>query len=697
MNAATSVRANKRGWMVGVDTGGTFTDLIAVDPVSGEFRLAKVPSHPADPSVAVLHALDELFAGGISPSDIDVIVHGTTVATNALLEQKGVRTGLIVTRGFRATYEARGFSQPSGTDLIDPRYRKPPMLVSQWLTEEVEERLDFRGEVLAPIDEDDLRRAVRTLKARGVESIAVCFLFSFLNPLHERRAADVIAELAPECRVSLSSTVLPLIREYPRLSTTVVDAYVGPTVERYLLRLASGITSTGVATKQRFLMQSNGGLMRLSVGARFPNQTLLSGPAAGVVAAAELGRLASLSHLVTLDIGGTSTDISVIVNGRVLETSEGSIAGQDIASPMLKIHTLGAGGGALAWIGKDGLLKVGPQSAGADPGPACYGRRGVFPTVTDANLVLGMLGGDAPIAGKYRLDEKLARDAIEQHIAIPLRLPVIDAAAGIIRIVNTNMAVDLRLALQEEGQDPRAFALVAFGGAGPLHAAQLARDLLIPRVVVPPHPGINCATGLLQTTVKHAYLRSSIGLLANAPLDRMNAAFADLRAQALADVVAEGFTPDVTVLRYQLDLRYVHQGYQLTVDVPARDLSDADRPMVKAAFNASHRQVYGQSADGEDVEIVTFRVSAEIAVDRFTYPALSESSTSEARTGARRMYDMTCRAFVDAGVYDRARLAAGERVDGPAVINQFDATTVVLTGQCARVDGYGTLLLEETS
>jgi N-methylhydantoinase A len=683
--------------MVGVDTGGTFTDLIAVDPASGEFRLAKVPSHPADPSVAVLRALEELFAGGIAPADVGVVVHGTTVATNALLEAKGVPTGLLVTRGFRATYEARGFSQPSGTDLIDPMYRKPPMLVPQWLTEEVGERLDFRGDELAPLDEDDLRRAVSALVAKGVESIAVCFLFSFLNPAHERRAAEVIAGIAPELRVSLSSTVLPLIREYPRLSTTVIDAYVGPTVERYLLRLADRITAAGVDTPQRFLMQSNGGLMRLSVGARFPNQTLLSGPAAGVVAAAELGRIAELSHLVTLDIGGTSTDISVIVNGRVLETSEGTIAGQDIASPMLKIRTLGAGGGTIAWIGKDGLLKVGPQSAGADPGPACYGRGGTLPTVTDANLVLGMLSGDAPIAGKYRLDEALARTAIETHVARPLGLSLVDAAAGIVRIVNTNMAVDLRLALQEEGQDPRAFALVAFGGAGPLHAAQLARDLGIPRIVVPPHPGINCATGLLQTSVKHAYLRSSIGLLAHAPLEKMNAAFADLEAQALDDVVAEGFARDAAVLHHQLDLRYVHQGYQLTVDVPSRELVDGDRPAIKAAFNALHRQVYGQSADGEDVEIVTFRLFAEIAVDRFAFPPLPARAAGSARSGTRPMFDVQHRAYADAGVYERERLAPGETVDGPAVINQFDATTIVLAGQRARVDAYGTLLIEEAT
>ena len=348
-------------------------------------------------------------------------------------------------------------------------YRKPPMLVSQWLTEEVTERLDFRGDVVTPLDEDDLRRAILALRAKGVTSIAVCFLFAFLDPAHERRAAELIAELVPDWRVSLSSTVLPLIREYPRLSTTVIDAYVGPDGRSGICSISAiGITAAGVDTPQRFLMQSNGGLMRLEVGARFPNQTLLSGPAAGVVAATELGRVASLSHLITLDIGGTSTDISVIVDGRVLETSEGTIAGQDIASPMLKIRTLGAGGGTIAWIGKDGLLKVGPHSAGAFPGPACYGRGGDAADRHRCEPRARHVERRRAAGREVRARRGAAREPRSRKSAGRSGLSLVDAAAGIIRIVNTNMAVDLRLALQEEGQDPRAFSLVAFGGAGPI-------------------------------------------------------------------------------------------------------------------------------------------------------------------------------------------------------------------------------------
>ncbi|WP_089938566.1 hydantoinase/oxoprolinase N-terminal domain-containing protein [Candidatus Entotheonella palauensis] len=347
-------------WIVGIDTGGTFTDLMAFEVDSRAWRTIKIASTPEEPSAAVMHALDELFGTGIDAADINMLVHGSTVATNAILEGRGARAGLLISRGFRAVYEARGRAQPDPLNLIDPFYEKPPLLVPQALTEEITERIDFAGEVLTPLDEDDVRRAVRHLAARDVAAIAVCFLFSFRNPVHEQRTAEIIQEEAPHVRVSLSSVVLPTIREYPRLSTTVIDAYVGPRMERYLTRLAERLRAAGVTTPQVFLMQSHGGLMRINIAPRFPNQTLLSGPAAGVAAGIELAQLAGRSNAVTLDMGGTSTDIAVIANGRVGETGEGHIAGQDIGTPMLAVSTLGAGGGTIAWIGKDGLLKVGP-------------------------------------------------------------------------------------------------------------------------------------------------------------------------------------------------------------------------------------------------------------------------------------------------------------------------------------------------
>jgi N-methylhydantoinase A len=681
-------------WMVGVDTGGTFTDLVALNRDSGELRETKVQSVPADPSQAVMNALEELFATGVNPGDVAFFVHGTTVATNAILEGKGARTGLLITRGFRGVYEARGWSLPSAVELIDPFYRKPPMLAPQRLTEEITGRIDFRGEVLTELVEDDVRCAVQRLKAHGIQSLAVCFLFSFLNPAHERRAGEIAAKEAPDWRISLSSDVLPIIREYNRLSTTVIDAYVGPLVESHLRRLSDRLKSRGVTTPQVFMMQSNGGLTRISVGAHYPNQLLLSGPAAGVIAGNKLAASAKESHIVTFDMGGTSADIAVSVDGRMGETTTGRVAGQDIGTPMLKVRTLGAGGGTIAWIGRDGLLKVGPQSAGAVPGPAAYGRGGQAPTVTDANLILGALGSTSALAGKLKLDEGCARAALDR-VGKPLGLDAVETAAGIIRIVNTNMAIDLRLALQEEGQDPRRFVMVAFGGAGPLHAGQIARMVGIRRVYVPRRPGLNCATGLLQTSVRHTYLQSAVATLSSFPVERMNALFEQLRARALADAAEEGFAATAVQFHFQVEMRYLHQGYQLAVDCPVSFRED-DKPALKRAFDTLHRQTYGQSADAEEAEIVSFRLQAEIAVPQFELPALphGDGDFLRAKVGMRQLFDTDSEKFVTATVYERDRLMPGDRLPGPAIMQQFDTTTVVLGRQVLSVDSYGALIVD---
>ncbi len=681
-------------WMVGVDTGGTFTDLVAFEPLTGELRTIKVPSVPADPSSAVINALDELFRNGLVPREIGFLVHGTTVATNAVLESAGVRAGLLITRGFRAVYEARGWVRPDPIELLDTFFRKPPLLVPQSRTEEIPERMDYRGTVLEPLDEQAVRAAARRLKARGVQAVAVCYLFSFRNPLHEERTAEILAEEEPAWRISLSSRVLPVIREYPRLSTTVVDAYVGPIMESYLVNLDRRLKERGITTPQIFLMQSNGGLMRITMGARFPNQTLTSGPAAGVVAGAALARGTGRRNFVTLDIGGTSTDISVIADARASETSSGRIAGQDIGTPMLAVHTLGAGGGTVAWIGRDGLMKVGPQSAGAVPGPACYGRGGTAPTVTDANLILGALGTKSVLGGRMALDRRLAEQAI-MDVARPLGLDLVTAAAGIVKIVNTNMAVDLRLAFQSRGEDPRRFALLAFGGAGPLHAAYLARDLGIPEVIVPLHPGLTSAMGLLQTDVRHLYLRSAVGLLSSYPVDEINAIFAELRRRAMDDVSEEGL--DVTELRLkqQIDLRYLHQGYHLTVDGPDGEITQTHKQPIKAAFDDLHRRTYGASAPEEDAELVTLRVVSEVPVPHLRLPRIAAGRIADARIGERPLYDLTSAEFANAYVYDRARLGADDRIAGPAIVEQYDSTTVVLADQVLTVDDFGNLLIPE--
>jgi N-methylhydantoinase A len=416
-----------------------------------------------------------------------------------------------------------------------------------------------------------------------------------------------------------------------------------------------------------------------------------------VIAGNRLAASAKESHIVTFDMGGTSADIAVSVNGRMGETTTGRVAGQDIGTPMLKVRSLGAGGGTIAWIGRDGLLKVGPQSAGATPGPAAYGRGGQEPTVTDANLVLGTLGATSVLAGKLKLDEDCARAALDR-VGKPLGLDVVHTAAGIIRIVNTNMAIDLRLALQEEGQDPRRFAMVAFGGAGPLHAGQIARMVGIRRVYVPRRPGLNCAAGLLQTSVKHTYLQSAVATLTSFSVERMNALFEQLRKRALGDAAEEGFSADAVQFHFQVEMRYLHQGYQLAVDCPV-PFQEADKPALKRAFDTLHLQTYGQLAETEESEIVSFRLHAEIAVPQLELQMLprGDGNPTRAKVGERKLFDIDSETFVSATIYERDRLMPDDRLPGPAIIQQFDTTTIVLSGHALTVDPYGTLIIDTKS
>jgi len=466
-------------------------------------------------------------------------------------------------------------------------------------------------------------------------------------------------------------------------------------VATYLGSLETRLDTCGINTPQKFLMQSNGGLMRLSLGARHPNQTLLSGPAAGVIAGAELARETKRSHVVTFDMGGTSTDISVIVDGAILEIPQGQIAGQDIGTPMLRVRSLGAGGGTVAEIGKDGLLKVGPRSSGSVPGPACYGRGGTEATVTDANLLLGALSSETLLAGTLRLNKVAARAAVE-CAGTALGLDAMQTAAGIIRIVNTQMAVDMRLALQEQGQDPRSFALVAFGGAGPLHAATLARAVGIPTVLVPLLPGLNCALGMLQTSVRHSYVRSEIGSLERIAAGRLNELFGILEAQARQEAREEGFSRGQVKISRLLDLRYPHQGYSLCVPCPA-PFDEPARVTVKRAFDSLHQTVYGQNAPNESADIVTLRLQSEIVVPRLSLPQLphTDGNTGRAMKGQRPLYHISQQKFEPVNVWDRAKLRAGDRFEGPAVIEQFDSTTVALAGQTVSVEANGTLVIAE--
>jgi N-methylhydantoinase A len=681
-------------WSIGIDTGGTFTDLAAVDHATGETYVTKVPSTPRNPADAILEALQRFSDETRVPlRELSLLAHGTTVATNALLEGKGVKAGLLITAGFRAVYLARAGTRPRGGDLIDPAYRKAPPLVPLSLTYEVPERIGFDGRVLRPLDRDAVRAAAQRLKEEGCRSIAICFLFSFLRDNHEREAAEIIRVECPDVRISLSSEVLPVIREYPRMSTVVLDAYVGPVVSAYFNELGERVSPKGVDLGRLFIMQSNGGLMRLNIAAAFPNETLLSGPAAGIAFATSLAQHCGYDDVVSFDMGGTSTDTCLVRGGHATIVNRGLIAGQDIGTPMIEIRTIGAGGGAIAHIGDDGLLKVGPQSAGARPGPACYARGGTEPTVTDANVMLGYIDAGRFLGGELKGDKALAEQALAQ-LGRNLGLDALEAAVGVRRVINSRMASALRLNITEKGCDPRDLSLLAFGGCGPMHAIEISDELGLQRVIVPAHPGVSCAMGLLLTDVKHVYLRSMPQRLSNASAAALNAAFETLERKARDDAVCEGFSADAPQLLRQLDARYTHQGYQLTIDAPTV-FQDSDLPLLRKQFDALHERTYGTYAPNEEAEIVSIRLVSVVGIPRLPLRSrtLKQDRSGAHPAGIRRAYFSSTRAFLDTPVYVRETLGVGARLDGPLIVEQLDSTTVVGPGHVLHVDNIGNLLI----
>ncbi len=651
-----------------------------------------------------MNGVGKLLARGVVPSEIEFFAHGTTITTNALLEMRGAKVGLLITKGYRAVQEIQ--NQARDGNLFDYFYAKPPAIAPQSLTKEIPERSDHAGNVLVPLDEDAVRRAARELAAAGVGSIAVCYLFSFMNPAHEARTRALIRAELPDVHVSLSSEVLPRIREWPRLSTTLLNAYLEPVLVHYIDHLNSGLDQAGVATPQRFLMQSNGGVMPFSAavaGGRTVH-TLLSGPAAGAQASAHLAREEARSQLVTLDLvtldmGGTSADIAFIEGGVPLEVTEGVIARRQIDVPALDMTTISAGGGSLAWIDGGGFLNVGPQSAGAEPGPACYGRGGTHPTVTDADLVCGYLNPDYFLGGAQRLDLAAARAALAAHVAAPLKMDVLAAAAGIQRIVDMRMADEIRVFAAKRGVDLSDFTLLPFGGAGAVHAAAVAEELGMRRILVPPRPGAFSALGLLCTDVVHDYIRSELRPLAEITAAHAEAIYRELEAKARAELAAEGLAAaDAGFLR-ELDLRYSGQGYELRTPLDGlftQQLTEAALAAARERFDTRHAQIHGHAAKERPVEVVSYRLRLRVAVPKYQ-PRAEEAAPSprtaaEAIKGSRTVSLQGTSA--EATLYERDRLDIGATVHGPAIVEQLDATTVVPPGWSARVDGFRNLILE---
>ncbi|HVY58759.1 MAG TPA: hydantoinase/oxoprolinase family protein [Xanthobacteraceae bacterium] len=678
---------------VTVDTGGTFSDFVYLDEESGEVSITKVPSTPDDPSRAIIEGIEGLLARGIAPEDVGYFCHGTTVGTNALLEGKGVKTALLVTEGFRGIYEVGEQARPYGPAIFDVMYDKPALLVPESLTGEVRERVDAHGHVLRELDEAALRDTLRALTRHEVRSVAVCLLFSFLHPRHEARVAEIIAEEWPGCAVSLSSDVLPMIREYHRLSTTVINAYLQPILARYIAQLDQRLTNTRIGTRQKYIMQSNGGMSTFAAAARKAVTTVLSGPAGGVTAGTYACRMTGYDNLITFDMGGTSCDVALIKGGEPFIGNRGKIEGRDLAVPMMDINTVSAGGGTIARVDRFGALEVGPDSAGAVPGPACYGRGGELPTITDCNLLLGYLSPDNFLGGRMRLDGDRAQAAVAQTIARPLGMSTIEAAEGVVRIIDVKMEEAIKAISTMRGHDLRDFMLLAFGGAGPVHAARIARDLGMAGVVVPRYPGVFSAIGLLMSDVKHDYVQSRmtpIERLTTAEVDRM---FEQLAAQALRDLREDGFASDRIRIERALDMRYAGQGYEITMPYAGM----ADLGALRREFDRQHGTLFGHTAPQESVEVVSYRVRGIGLVPPVDLPRFSRTGAAifDALRETREVrFDGETLACP---VYERERLDVGATFVGPAVLDQLDCTTVILPGQTARVDEWKNLIVTQES
>jgi len=676
---------------IGVDTGGTFTDVCLYEEESGRIGVTKLSSTPDDPSRSILKGIVNILDQEHGEaSDISHLAHGTTVGTNTLIQHAGAHTGLITTAGFRDLLELGRQRRP---DLYDLQVDKPVPLVPRDLRLEVQERMNYEGHIECPLDPETVGRAARTLKAQGVKSVAICFLYSYLNSLHEQLAQEILRKEMPGVYISTSHEVLPEFREYERLSTVVINAYLGPVMAEYIRKLELQLDRLGIRTGA-YITQSNGGIISLQTARYNSVKTVLSGPSAGVVGATYVGSLAGFSNLITFDMGGTSTDVSLVENGQVKITGEMEVQGYPIRVPTLEVKTVGAGGGSVAWIDRGGHLRVGPHSTGAIPGPACYGLGNEEPTVTDANVLLQTLNPEYLLGGRMRIDAKAAASAI-QRTAKRLDMNVMDVAQGILSLVTSNMARAIRVVSVRKGYDPRDFTLVAFGGAGPLHAARLARELNIPRVLVPEVPGILCALGLLVTDIRSDYTMTRMMTANGTAIIEAKSIFKELETRANQWLNREGVPEKDRIYHYSVDMRYRGQNYELRVPLDPRELTGEDITGLVRKFHLLHEQNYGYFAEEEPTQLVTFCLEALGRVPKAalkSYPKDGPDSR-HALIGIRQVFLKEIGGFRECPVYQRDALQNGNIIAGPAIVEQMDSTTLILTGQEAVVDEYRNIII----
>jgi len=690
-------------YRLGIDIGGTFTDGALVDEGSGELSIIKVLTTPANPAEGFMEAVERAQRkAGFAPEALSMLVHATTIATNAIIEGNIAKIGMVTTEGFRDVLEIGYQIRPRLYDIFQA---KPRSLVPRRWSFGVPERLDHEGRVLTPLDEAALRRVIAQMKAEGVEAVVVCFLHAYVNPVHEQRAAEILRAEWPEAYLSISSEVCPEFREFPRASTAAVNAAVMPVVARYVDRIESGLKERGIVAPF-YVMQSNGGVMGGEAAKAKPVYMVESGPAAGVIAAGALAQAMGYANVISFDMGGTTAKVGMVQNGQPKVSTEyevgsqahsplgeGKGSGYPVRTPVIDLVEVGAGGGSLAWIDAGGSLRVGPQSAGADPGPVCYARGGERPALTDANLVLGRLNPDYFLGGELKLDATAARAALARHIAEPLGLEPLRAAAGIVEIANAGMIAAMRLVSVQRGYDPRDFVLVAFGGAGPLHANALAAELGMRTILIPPSPGVASAIGLLMTDIKHEFVATRRTLLRQSDPAELSATLAAFEAQAGELLSAEREQWEGVQLVRTCDLRYKGQSHELQVVLPGGTLGEAELARTQALFEEAHQRAYGYVAAEDPIELVNLRLTAVGHLPPMPRKRVEAGSgdPAAARKGQRPLWVRG--ELLDAPVYDRYALRGGDVLPGPAVVEEMDSSTVVLPGYTARTDEFGNLLI----
>ena len=672
---------------LGVDIGGTFTDIVLFDEETGEIQVAKVPSTPQNQALGFAEGIETL---GTPLDQVRRVVHGTTVATNAAIERKGAKTALVSTMGYRDLLEI-GRGQRLTGGLFDPKFVRTPPLVPRPLRFEVRERVDPTGEVHIPLDEEDVRRVGVRLAELGVDAVAICSLHSYLNDVHERRVRELLAHALPDAFLCISADVLPEYREYERFSTTVFNAYLGPLMGRYLGGMQEWLKDQGYQNDLQ-IMTSNAGMVAADVASQFPVLTILSGPAAGVSGGIAVAEAAGLKDVITYDMGGTSTDVCLLKNLRPTASPARVVGGLPLKTSQLDINSIGAGGGSIGWVDADGTSRVGPRSAGADPGPACYGRGGKEATVADANLVLQRLGPATLLGRRMRMYPDLALKAME-GLATKLGIPDVHRAAdGVVKVAVANMVSAIRRISIETGEDPREFALIPFGGAGPLHACLVAEEIGISKVVVPPHPGNLSALGLLTSDLKHELVRTHLVVLHEADVEPINALLDTMEQEGQQMLAREGISEDRMEFLYSADMRYVGQGHELNVWLVREEF---DVQLMQRKFHQAHLERYTYSREELPIQLVNLRVMAMRKVSKLRFLPLQSRGITEPKEALKEMRDVHLDGeWVRTPVYDRESLFVEMELRGPAIVEEMGATTLISPGWTGRVDPVGNMLLD---